>query len=121
MVDEQKSGEAGEFMTRAELLRLEGAHHDALVTLLRGLSENPSHHPARLLLARVLFELGCAPFALREVEMLCRALPANQSLMKLYQGMGGTDAFSPGSPSEEVLAESEIDFDAISDLEEEQR
>ena len=107
-------------IAEAENRRLEGNHQEALLLLLKGLSESPSNHPARLLLARVFFELGCTPFALREVGQLCMNLPDNQSLKKLYQAMGGTTPLIQSTAVESVIAESEIDFDAIADLENEQ-
>lgn len=116
---------SAEFVANAESLRLEGNHLDSLLMLLQGLSQSPSNHPARLLLARVFFELECTPFALREVEQLARALPSNQSLKKLYQAMGGGElnarvAVAETVVVESVVAESEIDFDAIDDLESDQ-
>ena len=126
MENESQSGQRGEsagaeFLVQAESMRLEGAHQDALLLLLKGLSESPSNHPARLLLARVFFELECAPFALREVGQLISVFPDNQSLRKLYQAMGGVTPVTTSTAAESVIAESEIDFDAIDDLENESK
>ncbi len=109
----------GEFIGAAEKFRLEGFHSDALVLLLKGLSENPSHHQARLLLARVFFELGCVPFALNELAFLSQRFPKNENLKKLIRELGGNVAAAQSESMAAVVAESEIDFDAIEGLEEE--
>lgn len=108
-----------DFITRAEGFRLEGLHSEALVVLLKGLSENPTHHQARLLLARVFFELGCVPFALNEIRYLSTRFPENANLQKLFRDLGGGDIARETPVAAAVIAESEIDFDAIEDLDRE--
>lgn len=114
---EQDPG-SGLFVSVAEGLRLEGAHSDALVILLRGLSHSPSNYQGRLVLARVLYECDCIPYAVRELETLCTAFPNNQSLLKLYRSVSGNEFVSVdrSNSTTEVMAESEIDFDAIDEL-----
>jgi predicted Zn-dependent protease len=113
---------AEQFVAVAEELRLEGIHSEALVILLKGLSRNPSNYQGRLLLARVLYECDCVPYAVRELTQLCAALPNNPSLLKLYRALSGRDYVVSGdtSSSATVMAESEIDFDAIEELGDEQ-
>lgn len=115
--NESEPAVATTFVATAETYRLDGLHQDALVTLLKGLSENPSHDQARLLLARVFFELECIPFALNELRQLCQRYPNNVSLAKLYSSLGGEEIKATSSGAGSVLAESEIDFDAIEELE----
>jgi tetratricopeptide (TPR) repeat protein len=107
------------FVAAAEAYRLDGLHQDALVTLIKGLSENPSHDQARLLLARVFVELGCVPYALNELRQLVRRFPANASLQKLFRALGGSEVSVEKGSAASVVAESEIDFDAIDELERE--
>ena len=109
---------APQFVAVAEELRLEGVHSEALVVLLKGLSCSPNNYQGRLLLARVLYECDCVPYAVREVAQLCAELPSNMSLSKLYRALSGRDyvASSNASSSAMVMAESEIDFDAIEEL-----
>lgn len=113
------SSQPTSFVAVAEAYRLDGQHQDALVALLKGLSENPSHDQARLLLARVFVELGCVPYALNELGQLVRRFPKNVSLQKLFRALGGTEIPSEQGSVSSVVAESEIDFDAIDDLERE--
>jgi predicted Zn-dependent protease len=114
---------APQFVVAAEALRLEGGHAEALVVLLKGLSCSPNNQQGRLLLARVLYECDCVPYAIRELEQLCAALPNNPSLHKLYRALSGNDyqAAARASSQSAVMAESEIDFDAIEELGEERR
>jgi predicted Zn-dependent protease len=112
---------APQFVVAAEALRLEGGHAEALVVLLKGLSCSPNNQQGRLLLARVLYECDCVPFAIRELAQLCAALPNNPSLHKLYRALSGNDYQAAASSLSAVMAESEVDFDAIEELGEESR
>ena len=117
---EQDPG-AEQFVVVAEALRLEGAHKDALVILMRGLSHSPGNHQGRLLLARVLFECDCVTYAVRELETLCTSFPGHESLFKLYRALSGNEFVlgSNAASTSAVVAESEIDFDAIEELDKE--
>jgi len=93
---------------------------EALQVCLGGLSENAECHLGRLILAHTFFRLGYLPFAAREIEQLCRKLPENGPLKKLYQKLNpGKDIqVSHESPAEEIeVADAEFEIDALSLLE----
>ncbi len=109
-----------EFTDRAEGLRLSGKLEEALSVVLKGLSDNPDAHRGRLVLARIFYEKGYLPFAVREVEHLVRQVPSNAALKKLLGTLapdrGGEIQGSTGSV-EDTVAESEFDLDALALLE----
>lgn len=72
----------------AEYLRQNGKFDVALRALFRGLSANPSAHRARLVLARIFYEIECLPFAIRELVTLHDELPGNRSISKLLDKFG---------------------------------
>lgn len=90
------------FVELAEGLYRRGAIKEALEVCLKGLSRNPAAHVGRLLLARIYFDIESYPFAIREVELLCRALPNVQTLRKLLERLAPSRAAR--LPAPEVLA-----------------
>ncbi|MBX7143741.1 MAG: hypothetical protein K1X79_04770 [Oligoflexia bacterium] len=90
------------FVELAEGLYGRGLLKEALEVCLKGLSRNPSAHIGRLLLARIYFELECYPFAIREIELLCRALPKVQTLRRILERLA--PARAARLPAAEVLA-----------------
>jgi len=87
----------GVFADYAELLRSEGQIDLAMDSCLRGLSINPGIHKGRLTLARLYYEKGFLPFAIRELELLRAALPDNRSISKLLE------KFQPGSTQSNLV------------------
>ena len=101
----------------ADGLRRRGDLLGALQVCLSGLSSNPGHHLGRLVLARVFYDLGCMPFALRELVYLRRELPDVQSIKKLVDKLspaGAADTKETSESEEAVFAEADFDFDDIS-------
>ncbi|NLF25472.1 MAG: hypothetical protein GX589_07420 [Deltaproteobacteria bacterium] len=105
------------FIEYAKCLIEERSFESALMVCLRGLSSNPSAHAGRLLLARVFYELGLVPFAVREVEELCRELPHNLKLQRVLEALTLNPAISRDSASssqpDQTLAELEVSFDDL--------
>jgi len=60
-----------------------GRYVDALLVALGGLSYCPDNYLARVLLARIFFELGFVPFALRELQVLRECVQDASTLDKL--------------------------------------
>ena len=110
-----------DFADRAEGLRISGKLDDALTIAMTGLSENPDAHRGRLVLARILYEKGYLPFAVREVEQLVREVPSNTAVRKLLETLAPDRVL--GGPrittTNDTVAESEFDLDALALLEEE--
>ena len=110
-----------DFADRAEGLRISGKLDDALILAMAGLSENPDAHRGRLVLARIFYEKGYLPFAVREVEQLVREIPSNAAIRKLLETLAPDRVI--GGPNtivaEDTVAESEFDLDALALLEEE--
>jgi len=103
------------FVGYADLLRSEGKADEAMQTCLLGLTHNPSYHRGRLLLARLFYDKGYIPFAVKEIEILLKALPENGALLKLLDklspGAGVSLSSHADKPVEEkTLAEAEFDL-----------
>ena len=101
------------FVEFAELLRGMRRHSEAIDVCLAGLSANPDAHRGRLMLARVYYECGFIPFAVRELQTLVAQFPANRALAKLCERLSPVDG-TTGSGVESEVAEAEFDIDAIS-------
>ena len=99
------------FADVAEEVRREGRLDEALRICLRGLSESPSCSKGRLVLARIFFDMRCMPFALREVEELCRMWPENKALTRLRGKL--TPERIEAKDGEETVAEADFEFDEI--------
>lgn len=113
--DEKQSGGGTAqhaFAESAENLRRSGKLEEALKVCLQGLSANPAHHKGRLVLARVFFEMGYLPFAIREIEELCEALPESKSLQRLRDKLSPQPAEASGG-AEETVAEADFDLDEL--------
>lgn len=121
------------FVDYGELLRRTGRFGEALIVTLRGLSHSPDNVRARLLLARIYFELGCTPFAVREVRDLHSEFPERKFLRQLLIKLAPdekvtaapvaepSESAPQASPTPQTVAESEFDFEALEELEEKGR
>lgn len=93
------------FAQYAELLSSQGKWHEAIETCLKGLSRNPGAHQGRLTLAKLYYERGYIPFALKEVGELSHAFPQSQTLEKLRIKLGGSpDSVKAGLNSDSSLS-----------------
>ncbi len=106
------------FADLAEELRRGGELIRAMEICLRGLSANPACHKGRLVLARVFYELRYLPFALREIEELCRALPHSRSLQRLREKL--SPEVSGAEQQEETVAEADFDFEDLELIDEDE-
>ena len=101
------------FVGFADLLRSEGSAEEAINVCLLGLTHNPGFHRGRLLLARLYYDKGYIPFAVREVETLVSAAPQNAALRKLLFKLSPTSETSDRKVSDtpvQTLAEAEFDI-----------
>lgn len=110
-----------QFLNYARQLVLDKQLTDAVTTLISGLSHNPSYHEARLLLAKVHYELGQMPFALRELNELRVQIPESEAIKRLIQkidpkgepaGQSKPEAQAEAA-SAETVAEAEFDLDDL--------
>lgn len=108
------------FVDFADALRDSGRSDEALKVCLSGLNANPSNHSGRLLLARIFFELGNLTFAVREIKELCVALPECKSLKRLLELLAPGEGAESDSGEEEMVAETEFDFEEIDLMEQEE-
>ena len=110
------------FADYADSLREAGELMEALRVCLAGLEANTSFHVGRLALARVFFELGHTSFAIRELEVLRRAVPSNVSLMRLVERLSpeGAHAAIGGAGKAEVKAEAQVALGDLTALEDEE-
>jgi predicted Zn-dependent protease len=87
------------FANLAELLREDGMLDTAFNVCFAGLSQNPGCHKGRLILARLYYERGFVPFAVRELEEIYRSLESSQSstqfIAKLLKRLGSEIAEQP--------------------------
>lgn len=92
-----------------------GNSERALLVLLKGVSQSPSDHQGRLLLARVFHSMGMTPLAVRELQHLIRELPDMEILRRLVEALspGASVAQSPQA-STSTVAEAEFDIDLLS-------
>lgn len=95
---------------------------DAQQLLLKGLSEDPFNPRARILLAKVFFEMGFVPFSVRELEQVYHELPDNKYVKNLLEKLapervGALDTVSQGTVG--TLAEADFDIGDIEILDKE--
>lgn len=121
------------FVRVAEELRGLGDFDRALAVCVRGLNKIPENLHARLTLAHIYYQMGCTHFAFRELLELQSAHPESVSIAKLLQKFmpeGGAEAqiqglnqksASAAGHTQEIVAESEFDFDEIELLKDEQK
>lgn len=87
------------FANLAELLREDGKLDRAFNVCFAGLSQNPGCHKGRLILARLYYESGFVPFAIKELEEIYRSLESSQSstqfISKLLKRLGSGLADQP--------------------------
>lgn len=95
---------------------------DAEQLLLKGLSADPFNPRARILLAKVFFELGYVPFAVRELEQVYLELPDNKYVKNLLEKLA-PERVTVGAPvakgPSDTLAEADFDIGDIEILEKE--
>ena len=101
------------FVEFAEFLRGLRRHSEAIDVCLAGLSANPDAHRGRLMLARIYYECGFVPFAVRELQLLVGHFPQNRALAKLSERLSPAHG-AQNSSAESEVAEAEFDIDAIS-------
>lgn len=103
------------FMDYAEYLRINGRHLEALAVCFGGLTSNPSALRGRLVLARIFYDAGYFPFAVREIEDLHRAMPENSAITRLKEVLLQDRASeAPAEPAdEEVVAEAFLDVEDL--------
>jgi len=111
------------FAEVSENLRKEGRYAEAYRVCFAGLSANPNCHVGRLALARLFYDQGFFPFAVRELEVLRSKLPENKTLLKLLMKLSPERVETPVASQvpETTLAEVEFDFREIDLLEEKNR
>lgn len=107
-------------------LSLEGNLIDAIEVCLRGLSVNPGFHKGRLLLARLYYECGYIPFAVKELESLFGACPNSKSVRRLLERLSpGSAALSSGVATSvagnSTVAEGDFNLDDLAELDEEKK
>lgn len=100
------------FVEFAEYLRGLRRQSEAIDVCLAGLSANPDAHRGRLMLARVFYECGFVPFAVRELQVLGARFPENRALAKLRERLS-PNISQQDSAGESEVAEAEFDIDAI--------
>lgn len=107
-----------------EALRAAGRQSEALLLCLKILSSNTEDHATRLVLSRVFIDLGATPFAVRELEQLCRDLPEIKTLKRLLDTIapGRAKKISPQEtsqgPIKQTVAETDFSFDDLEAIEE---
>lgn len=101
------------FVEFADYLRGLRRQSEAIDVCLAGLSANPDAHRGRLLLARVFYECGFIPFAVRELRHLRDHFSDNRALGKLIERLSPKQSGTESAQLSEV-AEAEFDIDAIS-------
>lgn len=112
------------FAEYAELLRRKDRFWDAFKVCIQGLTVNPDCHSGRLTLARLFYELGSVSFAARELKIVYRAMPNNESVKILVAKIAPDILNSVDDNSEEyqseqdryletMIAETEFDMDHI--------
>ena len=115
------------FVECAERYRALGDYANAFERCFAGLSANPSNHQGRLLLARLFYEKGYIAFAVRELELLAKHLPDNNTVKRLLeklapgssQQLGETTKEKSGK-ADDTVAEAEFDFDTLEKIEDDQ-
>jgi hypothetical protein len=104
------------FVAYADLLRSTGRWPEAVEVCLAGLTANPANHKGRLVLARLYYDRGYIPFAVRELEILTRALPQNEPVRKLLERLTGAPVAVNGEAppvKDDTIAEAEFDLGEI--------
>jgi hypothetical protein len=91
----------------------------SLLTCLTGLSLDYNNSQARLLLARIFFELKLYPFAVREIKELYSRYHDSKSLKNLLTKLDpssvsiGSETNVQSQKKEQVLAEADFDIEFI--------
>lgn len=85
------------FVDYARTLIAGGRKNDALNVLVSGLSHNPGHREARLMLARLHYDLNQLPFAVRELEILRGEMPESEAIARLINKLQPGES-APGRP-----------------------
>jgi len=115
------------FADLADEFRKEGNFSKAMEICLAGLSSAENNLKGKLVLARIYYQQGYLPFAVRELRELCELRPESQRLRRLLELL--SPQTHPGHPKEhqstgaaqeatteeeaKTLAEAEFDFDDL--------
>ena len=103
-----------DFVERASALYAEGESAAALNLCIDGLSSYPNEARGRLLLARIFYEQGRIPFAVREVRELCSEHPDVKALSRLLEALApGAASVAQSVGSASTVAEAEFDIDLL--------
>lgn len=108
------------FVQYAESLKKEGKRVEALNVILRGLTASPTNNRGRLLLARMFYEDGYTPFAVRELIEIHKSIPQNKAIKQLLEKLSPGIVNSLDIKEGQVVGESEFDFAEIEVLGEEE-
>jgi hypothetical protein len=91
------------------------------------LTKNPNCHRGRLVLARLYYDAGYIPFAVTELEKLCRYLPESQALRRLLLKLSPEAKIEELKPAEgaantpttsATVAETDFSFEDLDLIEE---
>ncbi|MEZ4754369.1 MAG: hypothetical protein R3A13_08695 [Bdellovibrionota bacterium] len=115
------------FADYAEFLRTQGEVDRAMHICLSGISSNPAVLEGRLVLARLYYEEGHLPFAVRELEYLKKEIPENKAVASLLEKLSPESLIAASkatvittATSETTLAEGEFAFDELDLLDDEE-
>ena len=104
------------FADLADFYRKEKRFDEGISLCLAGLSANSACAKGRLVLARIFYESGFRPFAVRELGELCQQQPSNKSIRRLLELLGHAEFSVSGDSSasrEFTVAETDFDIDDI--------
>ena len=113
------------FADYAEFLRSQGEIDRAMHVCLTGVTSNPAVLEGRLVLARIYYEEGHFPFAVRELEYLKKEIPDNKAVNSLLERLSPESLNKPqatvisSESTETTVAEGEFGFDELDLLEDE--
>lgn len=110
----KESTDHHDFLSEADELWAQGERGEALVKCLCGVDSEPNAHQGQLLLARMLFELGCNRLCVRELQELNQKLPDSKVLRRLLEKFGMQPSslqFTESTP--ETVAEADFDLDEL--------
>jgi tetratricopeptide (TPR) repeat protein len=101
----------------AEKFLESGSTENALLTTLNGLNSAPDNNIARLLLAKIFYQMKLKRFAIRELDEIIEVAPkSKEKLNKLKAAILGQELSSndtsvtKGSDKERIIGETEFDL-----------
>ena len=122
-----------EFADYAKMLIEAGRSKEALIVCLSGLSISEEGSVGRLMLARVYYELGYYPFAIKELAEISHKFPENKQLRDLLDKLQGKSKVATANATlkdaqkdeslvradSETVAQAELSWEQIEVLESE--